>query len=109
MTTARPVFFLSDHTGITAEIIGKSLLSQFPEEAFAMTSLPFVDSMEKVNFAAQQICAAWKQTGIKPFVFSTMTDPGARAALAACGAMVMEPPHGNSSSSFGGAGLRWWI
>lgn len=31
MTPARSVFFISDHTGITAEIIGKSLLSQFPE------------------------------------------------------------------------------
>ena len=90
MTTARPVFFLSDHTGITAEIIGKSLLSQFPGEAFSISSLPFVDSMEKVNFAVQQICAAWKETSLKPFVYSTMTDPRARAALDACGAMVMD-------------------
>jgi len=90
MTPARPVFFVSDHTGITAEIIGKSLLSQFPDEAFAPTSLPFVDNLEKANIAAQQIREAWKNTSLKPFVYSTLTDPGARAALAACGALVMD-------------------
>jgi len=90
MTPVRPVFFVSDHTGITAEIIGKSLLSQFPDEAFAPTSLPFVDNLEKANIAAQQIREAWKNTSLKPFVYSTLTDPGARAALAACGALVMD-------------------
>lgn len=90
MTPARPVFFISDHTGITAEIIGKSLLSQFPGEAFAPVSLPFVDSLEKVNLAAQQVRDAWRVSNIKPMVFSTLTDPGARAALDACGALVMD-------------------
>lgn len=55
-----------------------------------MASLPFVDSMEKVNSAAQQICKAWKDTSLKPFVFSTMTDPRARAALDSCGALIMD-------------------
>jgi regulator of PEP synthase PpsR (kinase-PPPase family) len=90
MTPARPVFFISDHTGITAEIIGKSLLSQFPDEAFATVSLPFVDSMEKANFAAQQVREALKTSTIRPFVFSTLTDPGARAALDGCGGLVMD-------------------
>jgi len=90
MTPARPVFFVSDHTGITAEIIGKSLLSQFPDEAFAPVSLPFIDNMEKANIAAQQIREAWKNTSLKPLVYSTLTDPGARAALGACGALVMD-------------------
>ncbi|MDP2431708.1 MAG: pyruvate, water dikinase regulatory protein [Pseudomonadota bacterium] len=90
MTPVRPVFFVSDHTGITAEIIGKSLLSQFPDEAFALASLPFIDNMEKANIAAQQIREAWKNTSLKPLVYSTLTDPGARAALGACGALVMD-------------------
>lgn len=90
MIPARPVFFISDHTGITAEIIGKSLISQFPDEAFAFTSLPFVDSVEKAFSAAQQVKTAWKDTTIKPFVFSTLTDAGARAALATCEAVVMD-------------------
>lgn len=90
MTTARPVFFVSDHTGITAEIIGKSLLSQFPAEAFDPLSLPFVDSLEKAEQAARQIKSAWQTSSHKPLVYSTLTDPGARAALAASGALVMD-------------------
>jgi len=90
MTPARPVFFISDHTGITAEIIGKSLLSQFPDEAFAQASLPFVDSLEKANLAAQQVREAGQEKGVRPFVFSTLTDPGARAALEGCGGLVMD-------------------
>ena len=90
MTPARPVYFISDHTGITAEIIGKSLLSQFPDEAFAPVSLPFVDSQEKAILAAQQVSDSWQQSKVKPFVFSTLTEPSARAALDACGAVVMD-------------------
>jgi regulator of PEP synthase PpsR (kinase-PPPase family) len=90
MTPARPVFFVSDHTGITAEIIGKSLLSQFPDEAFVQTSVPFVDSVEKAGIAAQQVREAWKNTRIRPLVYSTLTDPAARAALDACGGLVMD-------------------
>lgn len=90
MTPSRPVFIVSDHTGITAEIIGKSLLSQFPGEAFATESLPFVDTLDKAEDAAYQIRAAWKQSSLKPLVFSTMTDAASRATLEATGALVMD-------------------
>ncbi len=90
MTPARPVFFVSDHTGITAEIIGKSLLSQFPGEAFACTSLPFVDSEEKARQAITRIREAGQISGLRPVVFSTLTDAGIRAALDASGALVMD-------------------
>jgi hypothetical protein len=86
----RPAFFISDHTGITAEIIGKSLLSQFPGEAFAAVSLPFVDTPEKVADVVQKIRDAWKQSSLRPLVFSTMTDAGARATLEASDAVVMD-------------------
>jgi len=55
MPTARPVFFISDHTGITAEVIGKSLLSQFPGQHFHLTNVPFIDSLEKTRAVAAQI------------------------------------------------------
>jgi hypothetical protein len=90
MSLVRPAFFISDHTGITAEIIGKSLLSQFPGEAFAAVSLPFVDTAEKVQDAVQRIRHAWKESSLRPLVFSTMTDAGARAALEASDAVVMD-------------------
>ncbi|OYY93214.1 MAG: hypothetical protein B7Y41_12890 [Hydrogenophilales bacterium 28-61-23] len=90
MTPARPVYFISDHTGITAEIIGKSLLSQFPDEAFATVSLPFVDTLEKAVLAARQVKDDGRRTNVKPLVFSTLTDPAARAELDACDAVVMD-------------------
>lgn len=90
MSQMRPVFIISDHTGITAEIIGKSLLSQFPGEAFAPTSLPFVDTQEKVQDAVARIRDAWARSSRKPLVFSTMTDAGARAVLESSGALVMD-------------------
>lgn len=90
MAPARPVFFVSDHTGITAEIIGKSLLSQFPGEAFAYSSLPFVDTPEKAQQVIDAIREAWRAAGLRPLVFSTLTDAGARASLEACGALIMD-------------------
>jgi len=90
MNPARPVFFVSDHTGITAEIIGKSLLSQFPDEAFAPESLPFVDSQEKAQNVAAHIRNAWHVSSLRPFVFSSLTDPDARAAITASEALVMD-------------------
>ncbi len=90
MTPARPVFFVSDHTGITAEIIGKSLLSQFPGEAFAYSSLPFVDSPEKAREVTTIIRDAWKASNLRPLVFSTLTDAGLRASMDACGALIMD-------------------
>ncbi|SVE18729.1 uncharacterized protein METZ01_LOCUS471583, partial [marine metagenome] len=40
----RSVFIVSDRTGITAEILSHSLLTQFPEVNFHSRALPFADS-----------------------------------------------------------------
>jgi regulator of PEP synthase PpsR (kinase-PPPase family) len=90
MSPARPVFFISDHTGITAEVIGKSLLSQFPGQHFHIVNLPFIDTLEKTRAAARQIQDAWRQSGMRPLVFSTLTDPEARAVCNECQALVMD-------------------
>jgi regulator of PEP synthase PpsR (kinase-PPPase family) len=90
MTPARPVFFVSDHTGITAEIIGKSLLSQFPGLAFSCSSLPFVDDEEKARQAAARIGEAARGSGLRPLVFSTLTDAALRAELEKSGALVLD-------------------
>jgi regulator of PEP synthase PpsR (kinase-PPPase family) len=90
MSPARPVFFISDHTGITAEVIGKSLLSQFPGQHFHLTNLPFIDSLEKTRAAARLIHDAWQHSGLRPLVYSTLTDPEARAVFQDCKALVMD-------------------
>jgi len=43
----RTVFFISDRTGITAEALGNSLLTQFPEIEFKRVNLAFIDTEKK--------------------------------------------------------------
>jgi len=45
----RTVFFISDRTGITAEALGNSLLTQFPEIEFKRVNLAFIDSLKKAK------------------------------------------------------------
>lgn len=87
---ARPVFIVSDHTGITAEMMAKSLLSQFPDERFNEVTLPFVDTPDKAAAAAARIRSACADGTQPALVFSTLTDPLARTALMACGGCVLD-------------------
>ena len=54
----RTAFFISDGTGITAETLGNSLLSQFKAIEFERVTLPYIDSVEKAHNAADRINAA---------------------------------------------------
>ena len=45
----RTIFFVSDGTGITAETIGHSLLTQFEGIEFKQIRLPFVDTEKKAT------------------------------------------------------------
>lgn len=49
----RPVFFVSDSTGITAETLGNALLAQFPATRFSRRVLPFVDSVDHARRAVE--------------------------------------------------------
>jgi regulator of PEP synthase PpsR (kinase-PPPase family) len=78
----RVVFFLSDRTGITVEMMGQSLLTQFETVVFEQTNLPFIDSIEKAQAAVTKINAAAKDTGNKPLIFSTLIDEEVRKVIA---------------------------
>ena len=68
MANRRTVFFISDRTGITAEMLGNSLLTQFESLQFHRMTLPFVDSMEKVADAVRQVNATAQAEGRRPIV-----------------------------------------
>jgi regulator of PEP synthase PpsR (kinase-PPPase family) len=68
----RPVFFLSDRTGITSETLGHALLTQFSAVEFEYYSLPFITSGEKARQAVREINQAGGKSGLRPIVFSTM-------------------------------------
>lgn len=68
----RTVFFLSDQTGVTAETLGHSLLTQFDGRGFRHVTLPFIDSEDKARDAARKIGEAAKGDKLRPLVFSTL-------------------------------------
>lgn len=78
----RAAFFLSDRTGITAEMMGHSLLTQFESIEFEQTNLPFIDSVKKAEAAVAQINAAAEHYGNKPLLFSTLIDKEVRQVIA---------------------------
>ena len=47
MPNRRTAFFISDRTGITVEMLGNSLLTQFDVVEFRRITLPFIDNMDK--------------------------------------------------------------
>ncbi|MDE2089617.1 MAG: kinase/pyrophosphorylase [Gammaproteobacteria bacterium] len=79
----RTVFFVSDRTGITAETLGHSLLTQFENIGFTQITLPFVDSVQKAISAVEQINRSAREQRARPIVFSTLIDPETRYLLAA--------------------------
>lgn len=86
----RPVYFVSDGTGITAETIGHSLLTQFSGVHFATLRIPFVDSPDKAQAVADEIRTKAALTGIRPVVVSSVVDPGVCAILAESGALMLD-------------------
>lgn len=90
MNKKRTVFFISDHTGITVEKLGRSLLSQFDGVEFIPVTLPFVDTAGKVRAAVQQINTATIEDGCRAIVFSTLTAPENHAIIGQADALVLD-------------------
>lgn len=52
------VYFVSDHTGVTAEMLGRSLLARFEGLAASLRTRSFIDSVEKADALVREIEAA---------------------------------------------------
>ncbi|MEE9328209.1 MAG: pyruvate, phosphate dikinase/phosphoenolpyruvate synthase regulator [Cocleimonas sp.] len=74
INSERTVFFVSESTGITAETLGHSLLSQFPHLEFTYLQRPFIDTEEKALHLANEISLVNNEQGFKPIVFATMPE-----------------------------------
>jgi regulator of PEP synthase PpsR (kinase-PPPase family) len=77
----RPVFFISDRTGITAETLGHTLLTQFDEAEFKQMTLPFINSADKARTTVEYVNHAAKTSGLRPIIFSTTVSDEIRAIL----------------------------
>ena len=77
----RTVFFISDRTGITAEALGNSLLTQFPEIEFKRINLAFIDTVKKAQSAVSVINEASEADGEPALIFSTQVSSEYRHLL----------------------------
>lgn len=90
VTLKRTAFFVSDRTGITAEMLGHSLLTQFDRVSFTEITLPFVDSPAKAEDAVSQIDQAAEKDGARPLIFSTLVDQTMRSAIQRANAFYID-------------------
>lgn len=86
----RTVFFISDHTGITAEVLGHSLLSRFEDTTFQYITRPFVNTTEKAEQVVRELEQVTTEAGERPFVFMTITDPQVLAVLYQTSALLFD-------------------
>src|SRR5687767_3087623 len=88
MTTRRTVYLLFDGTGITAQVLGHSLLTQFEGVEFNQVTLPFVDSIERAEECVARIGA---ETGSgQPIVFSTLVNQELREVVRKANALFID-------------------
>lgn len=70
----RTVFFVSESTGITAETLGNSLLSQFDTIDFEQVYMPYINTDQRAKALTQRMQEAAERDGVRPIVFATMLD-----------------------------------
>ena len=86
----RSAFFVSDRTGITAEMLGHSLLTQFDSLTLKETTLPFIDSLEKARETVQQINATAAAEGVRPIIISTLANAEIAAEVGKANALFLD-------------------
>lgn len=77
----RTVYFLSDQTGVTAETLGHSLLTQFNGQKFRQVTLPFIDTEDKAREAVAKINRAANDQPHRPIIFSTLVQDDFRTII----------------------------
>jgi regulator of PEP synthase PpsR (kinase-PPPase family) len=91
MPDRRIVFFVSDGTGITVQMLGHSLLTQFEGLEVKEITIPFIDSLEKAEAECMpRIREALKADNGLPIVFSTLVNREARDVIRRSGALVID-------------------
>lgn len=80
VTSERSVFYISDGTAITAEVLGHAVMSQFPVAMNSVT-LPFVENVQRAQAVKGQINAIYQKSGIRPLVFFSIVTPDVREII----------------------------
>ena len=85
----RLVFFVSDRTGKTSELIAQSLLTQFDGFEFKYRTFPFITTQNDAKKVATEIEQQKLISGQKPLVFSTLVNSALQDIIAATDAFVI--------------------
>ena len=90
MPHRRTVFFVSDGTGITAQMLGHSLLTQFEGVEFRQVTIPFVDSAAQAEDCRARIEEESRHGNGQPIVFSTLVNGELRAVVRRANALFVD-------------------
>ena len=86
----RTVYFVSDGTGITVEMLGHSLLTQFEGVKFQQFTLPFIDSVDKAEECLKRIDDTAREGNGRPLVFTTLVNPELRGIVRRADALLLD-------------------
>jgi hypothetical protein len=86
----RTVFFVSESTGITAETLGQSLLSQFENIDFEQVYMPYINTKARAQALTQRMAEAFARDGERPICFATMLNREIGLVLANADCFYME-------------------
>ncbi len=87
---SRTVFFVSDQTGVTAETLGHSLITQFDNYEFDQITLPFLDTVDKIDEALVIINGKAEEQQVAPIIFSTLVHEDLRQRFKPQRAMLID-------------------
>ena len=91
MPETRNIYFISDHTGLTAEALGHSLISRFETLSFTYFTKPFINTLEKAEALVKEVNLAAKQMGTRPIMFSTISNQDIIDVLSTANALNLDP------------------
>lgn len=86
--SARPVVIVSDHTGLTAESLARSLMAHFGDTVTYLPR-PFVTTLALAQDVAEEI-RQLATRGAPPLVFTTLTDPALLSPLQEASTFVFD-------------------
>jgi len=86
----RTAYFISDSTGITAETLGNSLLTQFSGIQFDKYILPYVDDDASAKQTVEDINFSHQYDDHKPVIFISVVKKQIRDILHDCDGLVLD-------------------
>lgn len=84
------IFYISDGTGITAETLGHTLVTQFDSLEFEPHTLPYINTKEKALLAVEKLEKAFREHQKKPLVIATIIDDEIREIIQSSNSYVFE-------------------